>query len=380
MSHRSSGGNGIIAPRRGLPGMRRKLAGSSPLTVAFLGGSITEGAGASEPETASWRALTGAYLQSVYEGRQLRCINAGVGGTDSSFGAHRLAEHVFHEGEPDLLFVEFSVNDGDDREESVRGMEGIVRQCRRLNPDMDLIFIYTAADKNLTGRMPFNIAVHEEVAGYYGIPSVDCAAGVYDLIQAGGLDWRQCAPDGYHPLDGGHALYAAFVRRYLEQALLGEDDSPGEPAAEILLPSVPLDHCNYEYGGMLNCSSASYSPGFRIDELPYGELLMNWRFSTVHAWTDDPADGFSFEVTGQRAGLVLLCGPDTGIFEYSLNGGAFTEVNLFDEWCPGAYRPVPFMFPLQADHTLMRITIRNTGRRDSRSAGTGLRVLKLLHS
>ncbi|WP_342565070.1 SGNH/GDSL hydrolase family protein [Paenibacillus sp. FSL R7-0345] len=380
MSHRSSGGNDIIAPRRGLPGMRRKLAGRSPLTVAFLGGSITEGAGASEPETSSWRALTGLYLQSVYEGRQLRCINAGVGGTDSSFGAHRLAEHVFHAGSPDLLFVEFSVNDGGDREESVRGMEGIVRQCRRLNPLMDLIFIYTAADKNLTGRKPFNIAVHEEVAGYYGIPSVDCAAGVYDMIQAGGLDWKQCAPDGYHPLDEGHALYAAFVRRYLEQALLEGNSPSGMAADNLLLPPVPLVHCNYEYGEMLDCSIASYSPDFCISELPSGEPLINWRFSTVHAWTDDPAAGFSFEVTGQCAGLVLLCGPDTGIFEYSLNGGAFTEVNLFDEWCPGAYRPVPFMFPVQAARAVVSITIRNTDRRDSRSTGTGLRVLKLLHS
>ncbi|KUP25734.1 hypothetical protein [Paenibacillus sp. DMB5] len=85
-------------------------------------------------------------------------------------------------------------------------------------------------------------------------------------------------------------------------------------------------------------------------------------------------------MTGQRAGIVLLCGPDSGSFEYSLNGGVFTEVNLFDEWCPGAYRPVPFMFPVQAERALMRITIRNTGRRDSRSTGTGLRVLKLLYS
>lgn len=37
-------------------------------------------------------------------------------------------------------------------------------------------------DKNLTGYKPFNIAVHEEVADHYGIPSIDCAAKVYTMI------------------------------------------------------------------------------------------------------------------------------------------------------------------------------------------------------
>lgn len=451
MQYQNSGGIPGIEPRRGLPGMRSKLAGAAPLTAAFLGGSITEGAGASDAEATSWRALTGAYLQRLYAGHPVNCINAGVGGTTSTFGAHRLQEHVLREGPVDLLFVEFSVNDGEDRGETIRGMEGIVRQCRRLSPETELIFVYTAADKNLTGYKPFNIAVHEEVADHYGIPSIDCAAKVYTMIHTGELSWKRFAPDGYHPLDAGHALYAGLVQEYLQQeigkggnqpgwleeagpeagpvvavpgegaevqetavlnkeagreaAVAGEEAGtqetvlliqeaavPGEEVEaqetvqliqeageEALLP-IPLDIRNYEYGGLLDYSAAAYSAGFRTQELEPGEPLMNWRFSTEHAHTDDPQAEFSFTVTGQGAGLVLLYGPDSGIVEYSLNGGPYAEVNLFDDWCLNAYRPILALFPLQEKRGVLQVTIRNTVHKDSRSTGTGLRVLKLLYN
>ncbi|MEI2397830.1 SGNH/GDSL hydrolase family protein [Paenibacillus phytohabitans] len=399
MQYQNSGGIPGIEPRRGLPGMRSKLAGAAPLTAAFLGGSITEGAGASDAEATSWRALTGAYLQRLYAGHPVNCINAGVGGTTSTFGAHRLQEHVLRHGEIDLLFVEFSVNDGEDRGESIRGMEGIVRQCRRLSPETELIFVYTAADKNLTGYKPFNIAVHEEVADHYGIPSIDCAAKVYTMIHTGELNWKRFAPDGYHPLDAGHALYAGLVQEYLQQAIVPcgvqpgwleeagpEAGVPGEEAEaqetvqlikEAALPA-PLDSRNYEYGGLLDYSAAAYSAGFHTQELQPGEPLMNWRFSTEHTHTDDPQAEFSFTVTGQGAGVVLLYGPDSGIVEYSLNDGPYAEVNLFDDWCLNAYRPILALFPIQAERGILQITVRNTGHKDSRSTGTGLRVLKLL--
>ncbi|MNO25302.1 hypothetical protein D3C76_151360 [compost metagenome] len=421
MNYQNSSGNPSITPRRGLPGMRSRLAGNAPLTAAFLGGSITEGAGASDADSTSWRALTGVYLQRLYADHPVRCINAGVGGTTSTFGAHRLQEHVLREGPVDLLFVEFSVNDGEDREESIRGMEGIVRQCRRLSPETELIFVYTAADKNLTGYKPFNIAVHEEVADHYGIPSIDCAARVYTMIHTGELDWRKFAPDGYHPLDAGHALYAALVQEFLQQAVVqdarqavevevteaeekaeaqekakeavppeeegaeetalleNEAEARAEAEEEELLPA-PLDSRNYEYGGLLDYSAAEYSAAFNTRELQPEEPLMNWRFSTEHACSDDPEAEFSFTVTGQCAGLVLLYGPDSGILEYSLNGGPYAEINLFDDWCLNAYRPILALFPVQVERGVLRITVRNTEHKDSRSTGTGLRVLKLLYN
>lgn len=69
----------FVVPRRGLPQISGRLTEKGTVTVAFLGGSITEGAGASEADTYSWRALTGKYLQERFADQEFRFINAGVG-------------------------------------------------------------------------------------------------------------------------------------------------------------------------------------------------------------------------------------------------------------------------------------------------------------
>lgn len=367
--------SGYVKLRRGLPNLNKKLTSKEPIAVAFLGGSITEGYGASEPDKTSWRALTEHFLKECFSAAGATCINAGVGGTNSTFGAFRFKEHVLHRGKIDLLFVEFSVNDGGDREESIRGMEGIVRQCRRLSPDADICFVYTAAEKNLSAEMPFNIAVHEEVADRYGLPSVNLAARIYARIEAGQARWEELAPDLVHPNDAGYALYAQDVREFLNTALMGDVPSI-EGSSNMALPS-PLDDRNYEHGVMLNVREAAASHvGFTIEET-VPEPLINWRYGAEHLCTDSELALLSFTVSGKSAGLLLFCGPDSGIFEYSLDGLTFHQVNLFDDWCVGAFRPVIAMFSLAGDQQISHITVRNTGLKDERSTGTGLRVLRV---
>lgn len=367
----------FIVHREGLPHVKAKLAGKEQVTVAFLGGSITEGAGASAADKTSWRALTAHYLRERFGSSRIRSINAGVGGTDSSLGAHRLREHVLSVGNIDLLFVEFSVNDGSDREESIRGMEGIVRQCRRLSPGTDLCFIYTGSERNLARIRPYPIAVHEEVAEHYGIPSVDFAAGIYGMLTNGEVAWSSLAPDGYHPNDEGHEIYAGFLQGYLKELLSTEGDSLMLNHCGHL-PAEPLLAGNYEYAEMLPYELADYTGDFQIRELPSGSKLMNWRYATDHRYSDHPDASFTFTVVGQSSGLLLLCGPDTGIFEYSINGGSIVRVNPFDEWCLNAYRPVSVHFPRFQARGSISIMVRNTGLKDKRSQGTGMRVLKLL--
>ncbi|WP_139993344.1 SGNH/GDSL hydrolase family protein [Paenibacillus paridis] len=368
-------GKGYFQIRRGLPNVARKLAGVDPFVVAFIGGSITEGYGASEPDETSWRALTGNYLKKRYPQGMVICINAGVGGTTSTFGAHRMAQHVMANGEIDLLFVEFSVNDGEDREESIRGVEGIVRQCRRLSPHADICLVYTAADKNLSVDSPFNIAVHEEVASHYELPSINLAAGIRALIQKGEIRWEELAPDLVHPNDAGYAQYAVYVQAFLEEVLA----LPVSSSLSTMMLPTPLMEGNYEFGAMLDINHVEQQNDFKITEVK-PEPLINWRYGLEHLSTDKPDSQFSFIASGRSSGLLLLCGPDTGIFEYSLDGLTFHAVNLFDEWCLGAYRPIIAVFQLQPDVVSTRVIVRNTAQKDERSKGTGLRVLKLLSS
>ncbi|MNQ93551.1 hypothetical protein D3C85_1090230 [compost metagenome] len=109
------------------------------------------------------------------------------------------------------------------------------------------------------------------------------------------------------------------------------------------------------------------------------EPLMNWRYDTRHLYSDTRGALLSFTVNGQCAGIVLLCGPDTGIVEYAIDDGPYLSINLFDEWCLMAFRPIMAMFPIHAERQQhRRITIRHTGKKDERSTGTSLRILKLV--
>lgn len=109
------------------------------LTVAYFGGSITEGAGASSGDKTSWRARTTANLKALLPDVVVEEVNAAIGGTGSNLGAFRLERDVLSR-KPDLVFVEFAVNDGGAGEEqTLSAMEGIVRHLRKIDPRCDIV-------------------------------------------------------------------------------------------------------------------------------------------------------------------------------------------------------------------------------------------------
>jgi lysophospholipase L1-like esterase len=80
------------------------------INVVFLGGSLTWGANASDPNVNSWRALMGTYLQDKYPKARVNCYDAAIGGTGSDLGMFRLERDVLSK-DPDIVFLEYTVND-----------------------------------------------------------------------------------------------------------------------------------------------------------------------------------------------------------------------------------------------------------------------------
>ncbi|MBQ2880827.1 MAG: hypothetical protein IJE40_01025, partial [Clostridia bacterium] len=73
------------------------------VTVAFIGGSITH--------SDAYRSYVMEYLINAYPDNEFVEVRAGIGGTTSAFGVGRIDKHVI-EYDPDIVFIEFSVNDG----------------------------------------------------------------------------------------------------------------------------------------------------------------------------------------------------------------------------------------------------------------------------
>ncbi len=73
--------------------LKYKIEQKKPVSVVYLGGSITEGTGASSP-SACWASRVQNWLERSFPESRFSCQNAGIGGTDSEFGVFRLDRDV----------------------------------------------------------------------------------------------------------------------------------------------------------------------------------------------------------------------------------------------------------------------------------------------
>ncbi|WP_415910501.1 SGNH/GDSL hydrolase family protein [Oleiharenicola sp. Vm1] len=89
-------------PRGGCPHVAATAAATGELRVVFLGGSITAAEG--------WRTLTTERLRQLFPDAKIVATDAGLPGTGSDLGACRVERDVLRH-RPDLVFVEFAVND-----------------------------------------------------------------------------------------------------------------------------------------------------------------------------------------------------------------------------------------------------------------------------
>ena len=211
-----------VVARTGLPNLRAKLAARAPVTVAFLGGSITKNAGAG-----GFVTEVTAWIAAQAEGVHVETINAGIGNTGSDLGAQRIDADVLSH-RPDVLFVEFAVNDSD--RECTADMEQIVRKTRRANPQTDIVFLYCVMDWTLprqeAGRWPPSVIRHEKVAAHYGIPTIALGYEAARKIRLGEWTWKNFSNDHCHPTADGYASYNRDLTAALRLLLSVELSAP----------------------------------------------------------------------------------------------------------------------------------------------------------
>lgn len=338
-------------PRGGLPNVFAKLKAGDPVRVAYLGGSITEQKG--------WRVLSLKWLREKYPSARIEEINAAIGGTGSDLGVYRLEKDTLR-FQPDLLFVEFAVNDGGTPSEKIRrAMEGIVRQTWAADPRCDICFVYTLVTASFPalqeGRLTRSASVMEDVADHYHIPSVHLGMQAAALARDGklvpaapdarveqvagdALNEATLVPrdaqgriifskDGVHPYtDTGHVLYTQALIRALTQM-----EPVGAPAPHPLI--APQDAGNWEHASFVAINGAATirrgaSDG-GVSPDPVAARFSNRLPGIVKL---RPGDSLDFRFHGSDAFLYGVRGPDSGVLEITLDGVSRKVVN-FDRYC-----------------------------------------------
>lgn len=313
--------HGYLTTRGALPNFARKLATGS-VTVGYLGGSLTmmkEG----------WRPMFHAWLNHTHPWSQPhRQLHVGRGGVGSASGAFFLADEICGH-DPDLVFVEYAINDSYDfltppalRMEFI---EGIVRSIKTRHPSCDICFVYM--HHILRAReIAAVVDDYERVAAHYGIPSIHAGRYFVDLVARGEWSFRGESPapvllrDECHPLPPGNELLARLMTRSVTELVRmangGIDELPPSLTRNPLtggrvIPIVPeMIRGDYE---VRQARVGNIEPEVRWYSLPEGSRL-------------ELSDEFAI------AGLYLIVGPRAGVLRFQQSGRT-VERCVFDRWC-----------------------------------------------
>ncbi|MDQ3012758.1 MAG: SGNH/GDSL hydrolase family protein, partial [Acidobacteriota bacterium] len=196
-------------PRRNVGRFFDKLRAGRPVTIAYIGGAVTSGLGASNSEKTSCRALVTVWLRQHFPKVEITEINAALPTTGSLYGTMRARRDVIAQ-KPDLVFVEFAASDANDDEAPVKkAVEGLLRQLLIVPQPPEVVMLY-APNAKRTAR----IELHDTLAAYYQVPAVNLQEKALALIEAGKTTAAAFWPigkDGSNPTDAGHKLYAEMI-------------------------------------------------------------------------------------------------------------------------------------------------------------------------
>ena len=365
----------LYRARAGLDNCRLVFERTKRGRVAYIGGSITVSPG--------WRDLTYDLLKKRFPETAFDFINAGVGGTNSTYGAFRLQEDVFKNGPVDLLFLEFAVNDdggatADNRR--LRAMEGIVRHARQLSPNIDILMLYFAdtgkVDAYRKGETPAVIQDHENVAAHYGIPVVYLAGEVTRRIDAGQFDWPQFSRDTCHPNERGHAVYAECIATTLDAVWSGTPAADAAPHAHEMPP--PLDSGNYERARFISLEQAKVVKGWNRIPQWDTEKKCNYGGAVDVLAAETPGAELDLEFEGTLIGISAIAGMDAGILEVMVDGGAPQKFELFDGYCEQFHRPICRVLAEGLPQGKHHLRLTMSAESDPKSTGHAARILKFV--
>ncbi len=302
------------------------------VTIAFIGGSITQGAGAVPIHTQCYAYQTFKGLCALAgKGTEenIHYIKAGVGGTPSELGMLRYDRDVLRDGAvtPDIVVVEFAVNDEGD-ETKGECYDSLVRRILASpnKPAVILLFAVFANDWNLQERLSV-------VGETYRLPMVSTRDTVVEQFykksgQGRVVTKSQFFYDCYHPTNTGHKIMADGLLKLMkavDESPMDTDDlnlaSVKAPLGDAFENVRLLDRSQNPAAAQITCGDFAETDeelqGVEMDLnlAPTKQFPHNW----MHTRGREP-----FEMDICCTGLLLISkdsgAPDAGCAEVYVDG------------------------------------------------------------
>ena len=350
-----------------------RLKTEKKLRIGYFGGSITEGAGATDWNKTSWRARITAYLKETYPEADITEIMAAVGGTGTDLGLCR-CEHDLLSGDPDLVFIEFATNDSTmSPAEQMSGYENCLRQILNFKNTIDIVCVFSATQgtENLirkTGDFSSR-SIEATLAHYYGLPTADPGDMLRCKVAAASGDWLKYTTDCTHPNDEGYLIYTDVMKNALN-AWLSEETPDSLQIHEIPNP----------------LSSADLTPGKLIEVHDCPETLSDFTFINKPFKKRFPyyykANGigstirYTFEGTG--FGLYWIMDDNSGSVSITLDGNETKTLLAWDEYCKSFSRG-SYVFPFKnLEYGKHTVEIRVSDEKHPESKGNDISIFAFL--
>lgn len=270
-----------------------KAKNGENLTIGVIGGSITAGASAEPMATNCYGGRLKAWFESEY-GIQVNLINAGIGSTNSYFGCIRAEEQLLRHN-PDLIIVEYAVNDQLD-DIYLEFYESLLRKCWKnpKEPAVVSLMLCTQAGISRTDRQI-------PIAQHYQIPVVSYNDVIKEEIIDGNKTWLDyyqtstlAGGDGIHPNTAAHQKIADLVSSELLKGENAENAQKTEILPSPLYSNILEDAFYLSEKDITPIVSGTWSEGGSI-----------WDFGTGKGWRSETANSeLQFEFDGETAAVT----------------------------------------------------------------------------
>lgn len=335
-----------VCDNTALAAVMKKAEAGEPVTIAVIGGSITQGTISSGAQDNQLKAknfyaeIFFNWWRETFPNAQITVVNAGIGATDSYLGVHRVQEDVL-DYHPDVVLVEYSVNDEGNNTYKIT-YDNLVYKLATCE-DAPAVMLLFMGQTNLASAQ----SMHQMVGFNYGLPMVSYLNLISDLIADGRYTEADLSGDVTHPSALGHAIVGEILWKYLN-SVYAELDSYGEAQTfdkKIFTKAKYLDAELAGVGDITPVSLGSFTENGK-DFNGWGDV---WK-------TTDGNGEITFTVTCKNLGVLFWRSTSSsyGNFEVWVDGEhvATLQGEFPGGWGNYAHSQEVFVSDAEAEHTV----------------------------
>jgi len=336
-----------VCDNSALAAVMEKAEAGEAITIATIGGSITQGTISKGPldseikTRACYADIFFSWWKETFPNSEVTVINAGIGGTDSYLGVHRVQEDVldFH---PDVVLVEYSVNDGANNSYK-NSYDNLVRKILKSEDAPAVMLLFMAQTTLISAQ-----SVHQFIGFNYELPMLSHHNLIKHFYDTGRYTESDLSGDVSHPSVFGHAVVGEMLWKYLNN-IYADLDSYGAPK--------PFDKKAITKERYLNAELKGVGDITPVNAVGFSELGRDFN-GWGNVWQTTEGNGeISFTVTCRNLGILFWrsTSPNYGRYEVWVDGihKATLDAEFKEGWGNYAYSQEVFVSEEEAEHTVI---------------------------